>query len=371
MAQGARQLGMRCSVSEALTAPGLSDAEARQLIADAEDLNGAYPDAVLFLARYAGHGPDASEAEIGAVDDGGVTLHILGSDGTRHRIHVAFEEPVTTLEQARTCLHSLFGRARSIAGDSVPLTSLEREIATSTRLPSFQTSVVDVEDLTPRLRQITFGGGLDDFTPAGPDQYLLVTPNADDGHASTPRAYYTVRRWHGGQIDMWFVLHGHGPLSRWAATATPGAEVSLWGPRTSFRPPPDMTKLLLVADDTGLPAVAAILEAKWDLPARVILETSDANSVELDTAPDVTIDWTLRGDDQPGRGTRLLEAVQRQDLDIEGLYAFGAGESRQISAVRKHLRRELGMPQSHVQMTGYWRHRETDRSARPIAKEQR
>jgi NADPH-dependent ferric siderophore reductase len=37
------------------------------------------------------------------------------------------------------------------------------------------------------------------------------------------------------------------------------------------------------------------------------------------------------------------------------LSAFGAAESRQITAVRKYLRRELGLRSDQVFMTGYWR----------------
>lgn len=345
-------------MNDSLTQSSLTDAESRQLMADAEDLNGAYPDAILLLARYAGGRPEASEAEITFVDDAGITLDVRGSDQTR----VAFDRPASSLDEARAFLHALFGRARSLAGDSVPTTSLEREIDASTRLSTFQTSVVDVEDLTPRLRQITFGGGLDDFISIAPDQYLLVTPgHGDDPDA--PRAYYTVRRERPNEVDMWFVLHEHGPLSDWAGSVERGSKASLWGPRFSFRPPADTDRLLLVADDTGLAAVAAILEASRTVPARVIIETYRPDHiVELEAGPEVSIDWLFRGDDPAGTGSRLLDAVWGHDLDTHRLYAFGAAESHQMSAVRKHLRHELGMAQSNVHMTGYWR-RSTPRSS--------
>ncbi len=141
--------------------------------------------------------------------------------------------------------------------------------------------------------------------------------------------------------------------------------MSLWGPRTSFRPPPDTRQMLLLADDTGLPAIAAILEANREVPALVVLETYDANrDVKIEAGPRARIEWLPRSDDPPGSKNRLLEAVKRHDLEINGLYAFGAAESRQTSAVRRHLRTELRMPQTHVQMTGYWRSRQTDPSSK-------
>ena len=43
--------------------------------------------------------------------------------------------------------------------------------------------------------------------------------------------------------------------------ARPGDPVALWGPRTAYAPPAGTDWYLLVADETGLPAVAAILES--------------------------------------------------------------------------------------------------------------
>ena len=35
--------------------------------------------------------------------------------------------------------------------------------------------------------------------------------------------------------------------------------------------------------------------------------------------------------------------------------AFGAGESRHITEIRRHLRHEVGLPATAVSMAGYWR----------------
>ena len=63
--------------------------------------------------------------------------------------------------------------------------------------------------------------------------------------------------------------------------------------------------------------------------------------------------WPARG--QERRGTVLLDAVAAMALVPEGLYAYGAGESRLVTSVRKHLRQERGLPGPQVQMVGYWR----------------
>jgi NADPH-dependent ferric siderophore reductase len=183
----------------------------------------------------------------------------------------------------------------------------------------------------------------------------------------TPRwAYYTVRRWRPDdrEVDMWFVLHEpEGPVSGWAAGASPGDTVSLWGPRTSFHPPAGTRSLLLVADDTGLPAVAAILDDRDEATtARVVIEAHDRDhAVELALRPGDEIHWMFRDGREPGTGGGLADAVAEMDLDTDGLYAFGAAESREITAVRRLLRGERGMAQPNVQMTGYWRRQRAER----------
>src|SRR5690606_6528938 len=114
---------------------------------------------------------------------------------------------------------------------------------------------------------------------------------------------------------------------------------------------------LFVADESGFAAVAArIDQLDDDVDVIVIAETIDESHV-VALAPEGRADirWVYRGDDEPGTGTRLLDAVRDVDVTREGLVAFGAAESRQVSAIRRYLRRERGFAADHVSMTGYWR----------------
>ena len=329
-----------------------------QLMDDAEHYNDSHPDTVLFVARLAGGLTEAETAQIVAVDEQGTQMRIRVGSGASREARVDFDDPATTLEAARAALHGLLLKARGAAGDDEPLTSLEKEILAVASLTTHQTSVTAVRDITPHMREITFGGGLDDYRPLPPDQFLLVMLPDADGGGSPSQAYYTVRRWRPdkGQIDMWFVLHDHdGPVSGWARGVEPGDPVALWGPRSSFDPPDGTSSLVLVADDTGVPAIAAILESS-EVPAHVIIETYDVDHrVELGSGSPTTVQWLYRSQDEPGTGSRLVDAVKGLDVDRAGVYAFGAGESRQVTAIRKHLRHEKGMSAGNVQMTGYWR----------------
>lgn len=91
----------------------------------------------------------------------------------------------------------------------------------------------------------------------------------------------------------------------------------------------------------------------------MLVETVDARHViELPQRFGVAVTWLYRGDDEPGTGDQLFGAVRALDLaghTDRGLVAFGAGQSRQMTQIRKYLRHEIGMTADNVSMTGYWR----------------
>lgn len=248
-------------------------------------------------------------------------------------------------------------------------------------LATFLSEVAAVTDITPTLREITFRGGLDDFEPLDGDQFLYVllppagqskltfgTDFAWEAYEQMPEeerptgAYYTVRRWREDvrELDMWFVLHGDaGEASAWASRAEPGQPVGLWGPRRIFYPPTTTGRYLFVVDETGFGAVASVLDqllaSDPDVEARVIAECDgDVGRVEFPSGPNVTATWVDRDGAAPGTTTGLLDEVQRLDVPAD-TYAFGAAESRRITAIRIHLRDHVGLAAEQVSMTGYWR----------------
>jgi NADPH-dependent ferric siderophore reductase len=56
-----------------------------------------------------------------------------------------------------------------------------------------------------------------------------------------------------------------------------------------------------------------------------------------------------------GTGGRLPAAMEALDAEVDGTYFFGAGESREMTSIRKHLRQGRGLPREQVQTTAYWR----------------
>jgi NADPH-dependent ferric siderophore reductase len=253
--------------------------------------------------------------------------------------------------------------------------------AARTAIRTFLTRVVAVRDLHPHLREVTFGGGdLATFAPIGPDTflYLLLPPPGRaeltidqrftwEAHAQMPEAekpvgaYYTLRRWRPevAELDVLMVLHGDvGHASAWAQRVAPGDPVALWGPRTAYGPPAGTDRLLLVADETGLPAVAVILEQRPDgMPATVLAEVgSEDERQDLATGPGIDVVWLHRNGAEAGTTSLLADAALALPHPGGRPYVWGGGESRAMTAVRRHVRDGWALEREAVSLVAYWRH---------------
>jgi NADPH-dependent ferric siderophore reductase len=244
--------------------------------------------------------------------------------------------------------------------------------------------VVRSEMITPRMKRVTVGGDdLGCFESKGPDQFmyfLLPPPGMDQLTVGTDfnwvsyrrmdealrpvGAYYTVRahRPEVNEIDFDMLLHDDhggegGHASRWAASASSGDPVALWGPRTAYEPPDDTHHYYLFADETGLPAIACILETlSADDTASVYLEVDDSDDeIPLTSRCDAEIDWLHRSKAGGDESVLVESALAIAPPDRSGVYVFGGGESRAMTAVRKHVRKEWKLRKGQVSLVAYWR----------------
>ena len=311
-----------------------------------------------------------------------------------------------------------------------------------------------VERLSPSFVRVRLGGnGFEHLGPEGPtlDQRVkllipspgrpapsalldpdgwyaawLALPEAERGHLRT----YTARAVEGEgddrQLVVDFVLHGHGPLGplgplgaagaaagpagTWAAAAAVGDEVGLLAPRRGHErafggiefDPGAAGRLVLVADETAVPALASIVES---LPAcaqgLAIVEVPDATDfLDVRFPPGIERHWIARGARPRGEQTLALlrtclglHPVERDgagspslgpaaDLDdavwetpahsssgadvttagrapgradAGETYAWVAGDSDTVKACRRLLVGEAGMPRLQVAFMGYWK----------------
>lgn len=224
--------------------------------------------------------------------------------------------------------------------------------------------VVAVTQLAPPFVRVTLRGvDLTDFTAPGPaDHVKLFLP----GPRSVPHARdYTPAAFRpdgvdGPELDLDIVLHGDsGPASAWAARVQPGDRVTIGGPRGSWLPPEDATRVVLVADETALPAARRWLGAFAGVPITALFFVEDpATAAYLDdTALDgIDIRW-FSGPDREAQVDETLRKIEADDLTFFSL----AGEAGALIPWRRHLRRERGLAKEQVAADGYWKRGEVDR----------
>ncbi|AWH43780.1 siderophore-interacting protein [Stenotrophomonas sp. ZAC14A_NAIMI4_1] len=282
----------------------------------------------------------------------------------------------------------------------------------------FEVALKERRVLSPSLHRLVFtGADVARMKTEGPDQRIKVffplpgqdapdVPSGEDWYARyraladeqrPPMRTYTLRQLRAaqGEVDVDFVLHGEtGPASRWATHARPGDRVVLLAPDAEcaessegweWKPPAGVGQVLLVADETALPAVAGILEelaAQVD-PPRVLalLEVAgEGGAIVLKAPANAELVWLPRG--QAAYGQALVQAVQARlaaspavagdaldEIDVDAqilweqsdagvagpFYAWVAGEAGAVMAIRRHLVRDCGLDRRALTFMGYWR----------------
>ncbi|WP_436697763.1 siderophore-interacting protein [Nocardioides sp. BYT-33-1] len=306
-----------------------------------------------------------------------------------------------------------------------------------------EVEVLRVERVSPSFVRVELGGAaLADLGPDGPvyDQRIkLIFPNAagtlpsfahaDESwwttwieipeHERGSMRTYTIRDILGEGPDTRLVVDivvhesddadGHGDAldgagNRWALQAAPGQRLVTLAPRKGHEfggiewSPGDAHRLLLVGDETAVPAIRGVLR---DLPAdatgAAYLEVPvDADIQELVAPAGVRVTWLPRNggargeelhaavlahltgatpteaivvtDDEidpdlwetpvhssSGEEVATATAVPTGDAPYAGLYAWIAGESKVVTGLRRKLVKDLGLDRRQVAFMGYWR----------------
>ncbi len=260
--------------------------------------------------------------------------------------------------------------------------------------------VIKTKRVTPNMMRVTLGGDeLARFTPTGYDQWfrlflpragqdMLRLPTRASGlwyaeYLTTPKARrpwvrnYTVRaaRPDLNELDIDFVLHGSGdeasddsaahaagPGAGFAQAADQGVRVGLLDQGVTYNPRHAHDWTLLVADESGLPAVAGICESLPDDARGVaVVEVPTAGDrQEFRTPSGIELRWVVRSDADPHAVPGQAALAELRGLDLAGhdgeVYAFALGESSLATGARRHLVGERGVPKAHVDFVGYWRH---------------
>lgn len=248
-----------------------------------------------------------------------------------------------------------------------------------------QLHVVAITDVSPCLRRVTLGGeqlgafsdgtweltpfrteGFDDHVKiffADPATGVLSLPGQAEGRLDwdvTPKPLprdYTVRAFDAaaGTVDIEFVRHAGGVAAAWVEQAAVGDTVHLAGPRGSHVYPGG-DWWLLVADETGLPAVARwIDEAPADVVARIVVSVPAGADIQPFVLPAgvqvVWIDREASGDHVDG----LATAVAGLDRPAGTPVAWVAAEFGRVNAVRRLLLDDWRLDREQIEASSYFR----------------
>lgn len=234
-------------------------------------------------------------------------------------------------------------------------------------------SVKRLKWVSPRLLCVTLIGDLGDFISASFDDHVkLFFPSAGESRPSLPTVTeqgiafdpslprpasrdYTPRRYDraANELDIEFVLHGEGPAASWARAAKVGDPLGLGGPRGSSLLPEGLDWVLLIGDETALPAMARRLEeagASECVIALIEIDSADAR-VDLRTAANASITWLCR---ESGDAT-LPDAVAELILPEGHGFAWAAGEYSSIRQVRQRLIDVHGLDRQRIRAASYWK----------------
>lgn len=277
--------------------------------------------------------------------------------------------------------------------------------------------------LSPHMARITLAGEhIAEMATHAPDQRVkLFLPKADGSLPSipdrpdwydiyrqvpprerAPMRTYTIRHLRADrrEVDIDFVMHGdNGPASRWAMHARPGDPIQICAPNRAcqdevggfeWKPPSAVEHVLLVADETALPAAAGIIEKLSVLPRPPVVDAfievpSAEDRLQLPSWPGLDLRWLARhreGDDV-AYGAMMVEAAENAripvqarstakaaltDIDVDEdvlweraassgnhFYAWVAGETAAVSRIRSLLIKERAIDRRFLNLMGYWR----------------
>jgi NADPH-dependent ferric siderophore reductase len=220
-----------------------------------------------------------------------------------------------------------------------------------------------VEKIAAHMIRVTLAGDLDGFTSLGFDDHIKLffpdgTTNAEGapnmmGRDFTPRRYDPAAN----TLAIDFAIHDAGPATRWAEQAQPGQTLDIGGPRGSFIIPTTYDWHLLIADETGLPAIGRRLD---ELPAAtrvVVLGEVDGpdDEIAFATKTNATVTWAHRNGVPAGDSDALAKTLATMQLPAGDYYAWVACESLTAKALRRQLIADHGANPKWLRAAGYWR----------------
>jgi NADPH-dependent ferric siderophore reductase len=253
------------------------------------------------------------------------------------------------------------------------------DLAGDNRLAQFrELRVVTVHELTPHMRRIRLSGDnlqrFADFDgmhvrmlfpttevpePIWPEAGPNGLPVWPDEARRPPARVYTIRKLDVAKsvMEIDFVMHGdHSIGSGWAASARAHDIVGIMGPLG--RPVRRAQWYVLGADETGLPALARILESlPREAKGCAFIEVANRDEEQIIVhPPGIELSWIHRDGTPSGEDQRLAEMVCSVERPQKTqCFSWFAAEAEAAKRVREHWRGKLGLGRDETLAAAYWR----------------
>lgn len=265
---------------------------------------------------------------------------------------------------------------------------------------AFAVTVLRTERLSPGFVRVTLTGpDLHHFAPWGLDQRIKLVLPMPDGTTPdfgllaqpTPHPTHWYTRWKALPEDRRNVLRTYtpaavrpeareldvdvfvhepaGPASQWALTCRAGDTLVITGPDIRagytgygihYTPPVRPEQILLIGDESAIPAMRNILE---QLPgatrAQVFLQIGNPADNLLPSSSSATRIEVVRritpGRDGLGTAIRTWgQGPGAQWVQNDAFYVWIAGEKTATTDARRYLTTELGIDRQKVAFLAYW-----------------
>jgi NADPH-dependent ferric siderophore reductase len=241
-----------------------------------------------------------------------------------------------------------------------------------------EVTVISSTRLSPHMQRVRFSArDLARFARGGLHIRLLLPPKGRqpvwpqmgaDGLVVWPSGanaliarVYTIRAIDvaGGWFDVDFVLHpgSDTPAATFAENARRGDVIGMFGPGGGDVP--EAQSLLLLGDDTALPAIGRILDNMAPATqADVFIEVdSPADAIPLAEGDNIRVSWLYRQGRAAGTAGLLSEALRKMDPATlpPNVYVWAGCEFTDFRELRKIVRKEWGLKKDRQLIVAYWR----------------
>lgn len=218
-------------------------------------------------------------------------------------------------------------------------------------------TITSKEYITPKMiRIVAKGDELSDFVSKSPDDHIkLIAGMTDDGPIMrdyTPRAYSNAEC----MITVDFAVHEAGPVTEWAIAANIGDDMRIAGPRGSAELTEAFDWVMLIGDETALPAMGRWVEENAGATEITTLGivTSTEEEQQWESAKPHKALWVHRPAQQDTDSTAALSLLKEFERPSGKGFIWIAAEASVARAIKSFVLDEWKHPSHHLKSSGYW-----------------